>query len=189
MAYRGRASELRVEQKIIIIKIDEESRGELVEITERNRARSFSVRIDLGGVFWVKEALIEAWKRFSEDVFFSKYRSHSAVFCLQRFNNKRGAFVELSRWTAGIKRSNVIIPVGVEGQGWLHTAALLGRIISGGSKGNVGVKTDRTGIRTSQPSGIYLPHMEKAITGEFRGHTRGATRGQYTGVNRGRSYA
>ncbi|KAI7997096.1 Serine/threonine-protein kinase Nek3 [Camellia lanceoleosa] len=57
------------------------------------------------------------------------------------------------------------------------------------SKGNEGIKADMRRIRTSQPSGTSIPHMEKAITGEFRGHITGATRGQYTWVNRGRSYA
>ncbi|KAI7985898.1 Transcription factor Pur-alpha 1 [Camellia lanceoleosa] len=134
MAYRGRASELRVEHKIIIIKIDKESRGELVQIIERNRAKSFSVKIDLGGVFWAMEALLEAWRKISETTFFSKYRRSSAVFCLQRFDNRRGVFVELSKWMAGTKMSNIIILVEVNGQGWIEMAGLLGKIIHGDNK-------------------------------------------------------
>ncbi|KAI8010041.1 Pentatricopeptide repeat-containing protein [Camellia lanceoleosa] len=60
------ASELRIEQKLIIIQVDDESRGCLMEIIERNRLRSYTIKIDLGGVSWAIQALQQTLSKPAE---------------------------------------------------------------------------------------------------------------------------
>ncbi|KAI7984378.1 hypothetical protein LOK49_LG15G01831 [Camellia lanceoleosa] len=130
--FGGGASELRIEQKLITIQVDAISRGGLVEIIERNRFRSYSLKIDLGGVSWAIKALRQVWGQHKDRSFFSKYTSSSAVFLVQKFSNKGGIFAEMSKWEAGVKRSNIIIPAGADGQRWQAMATMLERIIHGG---------------------------------------------------------
>ncbi|KAI8012629.1 Pentatricopeptide repeat-containing protein [Camellia lanceoleosa] len=127
--YRELSSELRIEQKLIIIQIDERSRGSVVEIIERNRAQSFSLKIDLVGVSWAVQAMQQLGSSFRGGSFFSKYRSSSAVFWLQKYTNDKGAFVKMSKWEGGIKKGNIIIPAGYHGRGWVQFATMLRKVI------------------------------------------------------------
>lgn len=166
MDYHRGVSELRIKQKLIIIKADNESRGSLVEVIERNRFRSYSLKIDLGGVFWALQGLRQVWRRRKDQSFFNKYRSSSAVFCLQKYSNKRGVFVELSKWAAGVRRSNIVIPAGVDGQGWLAVAKMFESIIRGSSRvleeGERQHRSDHDLVRTHRgPTSVDMSVQQK----------------------------
>ena len=76
------------------------------------------------------QSLRDEWRKIKDERFFSIYSSKSAVFCLQRFSNKRGIFIELSKWNSGGKCSNIVIPARNNGSGWAETVQMLGRIIN-----------------------------------------------------------
>ncbi|GMP34114.1 hypothetical protein CsSME_00007127 [Camellia sinensis var. sinensis] len=135
--FGGGASELRIEQKLITIQVDVGSRGGLVEIIERNRFRSYNMKIDLGGVSWAIKPL------------------------RQKFSNKGGVFVEMSKWEAGVKRNNIIIPAGVD-------------VIHGGTR----VSNVEREVRTTDKGGHN--RNNQSVFSTRRGNSEG---------NRGASYA
>ncbi|XP_028076003.1 transcription factor Pur-alpha 1-like [Camellia sinensis] len=165
--YGGGASELRIEHKLITIQMDVEFRGGSVVIIERNRLRSYTMKIDLGGVSWAIQALRQVWGQCSDKPFFSKYTSSLAVFWIQKVCNKNGVFAEISKWEAGVNRNNIIIPAGVDGHGWEAMAEMLERVIYGDSRAT----TDEKEIRTIDKGGYY--RSNHAVFSTYRRNTNG----------------
>ncbi|KAI7992518.1 hypothetical protein LOK49_LG12G01475 [Camellia lanceoleosa] len=164
--------------------MDVESRGGTVVIIERNRFKSYTMKMDLGGVSWAIQALRKVWGQRSDKPFFFKYSSSSAVFWIQKVCNKNGVFAEISKWEAGVNRNNIIIPAGVDGQGWEAMAEMLERVIYGDSRAT----TDEKGIRTTDKGGLYRSNHDVFST--YRRNTNGSRFiSQKTGANRGASYA
>ncbi|KAI8002418.1 hypothetical protein LOK49_LG08G00360 [Camellia lanceoleosa] len=168
--YRELSSELRIEQKLIIIQIDEKSRGSVVEIIERNRAHSFSLKIDLGGVHWAVQALQQLGLSFRGGSFFSKYCSSSAVFCLQKYTNDKGVFVEMSKWEGGIKKGNIILPAGYNGRGWFQIAAMLRKVIG------IDARANFKGMDVT--AGFIEEKLSKNTKESFMDRKTGANRGR-----------
>ncbi|KAI8016670.1 hypothetical protein LOK49_LG05G01071 [Camellia lanceoleosa] len=182
--FGGGASELRIEQKLITIQVDTESRAGLVEIIERNRLRSYNLKIDLGGVSWAIKALRQVWSQHHDRSFFSKYTSSSAVFWVQKYSNKGGIFVEVSKWEAGVKRNNIIIPAGVDGQGWQAMAKMLERVIHGGNR----VSDVERNVRSTDKGSHNI--NKQSVFSSRRGNLEGNRfTPQKTGANRVVSYA
>ncbi|KAI8000907.1 hypothetical protein LOK49_LG09G02293 [Camellia lanceoleosa] len=190
--YKDRALDLKIEQKIIIVQVDERSHGEVVEIIERNRHRSFTLKIDLGGVFWASQVLQDVGTTSAVGQFFRKYTNSSAIFCLQSYSNRRGEYVELSKWVAGIRRSSIIIPAGVNRQGWKDVAGLLDTILFGTRqknhvRGTEGKDAGKQMRHLAMANDLNDDVQQNGVNKEV--HTEDLSHQVKTGMNRGRSYA
>ncbi|CAL5331204.1 unnamed protein product [Camellia sinensis] len=148
--------------------------------------------IPLGYLAYDYWAIKDAGTMSAMRQFFRKYTNSSAVFYLQCYSNRRGEFVELSKWVAGIRTSNIIIPAGVNRQGWKDVAWLLETILFGTRQNNrvrgdegkkVGKETRHVAMAKDlrndvQPNGAN----KEADTEEMSQQMK-------TGANKGWSYA
>ncbi|CAL5350478.1 unnamed protein product [Camellia sinensis] len=101
-----------------------------------NLFHEFGHVIDLRGVSWAVQALQQMGKLYKGGSFFSNYHSSSDVFCLQKYANGKGAFIDLSKWEGGVKKCNIIIPAGNNGSGWMDTPTMLRKVICNEPKRN-----------------------------------------------------
>ena len=109
-----RERKFRIEYKSFTLKID--NGGSSATIVEEIRNQKFSVSIDLGGVHWLINSFKRSKAQFSDNNFFAKYQASYALFLLQRYNNKNGSFISLSRIHQGMVKSVVVVPAGEEGK-------------------------------------------------------------------------
>ncbi|CAK9166567.1 unnamed protein product [Ilex paraguariensis] len=69
-------NDVKIEQKVFLVEVDKESRGDIVKIIDRTSYATFSIAIGMGGVSWlcivVKE--VHAWR--SSETFFRKFNDN-----------------------------------------------------------------------------------------------------------------
>lgn len=106
-----------------------EDGGTKAVIIETVGNREFSPSTDFGGVKWLYEGLKKARQRINDVNFFSKYQASYALFLLQRWNNKNGSFICLSKLQQGEVRKVIIFPAGQEGVGWTEAAEAMYRLV------------------------------------------------------------
>lgn len=106
----------RFEHKIFLVEI--ENGGSMAVIKERNWTRAFSLKIDFSWVSWLIEEPRREALNFKEEKLFRKYQASYALFWLQRYRNKNGSFISLSKVKLGTVCSIIIFPVGRDGEVW-----------------------------------------------------------------------
>ncbi|KAM7493504.1 hypothetical protein LguiB_028113 [Lonicera macranthoides] len=125
--FRNRESRFIFEFKSFRFEID--NGGAFVKIVEKTRNQNFTVSMDFGGAFWLITSLKKAKAQFSKGTFFTKYQASYALFLLQRYNNRYGSFISLSKVHQSIVKSVVVFQAGKEGEGWLGIAGELHHLL------------------------------------------------------------
>ncbi|KAM7508828.1 hypothetical protein LguiA_019281 [Lonicera macranthoides] len=91
-------------------------------ITETNRQRSYTIRIDFGGMFWLMEGLYSAARGSGESKFFQKYQASYGLFIMEKYSNRNGSFIRLLELQRGMLSNTIILPAGNRGEGWRGVA-------------------------------------------------------------------
>ncbi|KAM7497694.1 hypothetical protein LguiA_022108 [Lonicera macranthoides] len=125
----------RIEHKVFLLNI--EDNGSMVSIKEMNRQRTYTIRIDFGGVYWLLEGLKSAAHRFKDKVFFSKYLASYAMFTMEKYSNKNGSFIRLLEIRKGTVTNIVIFPAGSKGNGWFGLVESLHNLLYSPSSSNI----------------------------------------------------
>ncbi|KAM7521108.1 hypothetical protein LguiB_020070 [Lonicera macranthoides] len=125
--FRNRERRFIFEFKSFRFEID--NGGDFVKIVEKTRNQTFTVSMDFGGAFWLITSLKKAKAQFSKGSFFTKYQASYALFLLQRYNNKYGSFICLSKVHQIIVKNVMVFPAGKEGEGWLGIAGELHHLL------------------------------------------------------------
>lgn len=94
----------------------------MVIITETNHQRSYTIRIDFGGTFWLMEGLYSAARGFDESKFFQKYQASYSLFIMEKYSNRNGSFIRLLELQRGTVSKIIIHPAGNRGEGWRGVA-------------------------------------------------------------------
>ncbi|KAM7506467.1 hypothetical protein LguiA_016920 [Lonicera macranthoides] len=118
--YSNRSREFRFEHKRFSFEVD--NGGSMGIITETNRQRSYTIRIDFGGMFWLMEGLYSAARGSGESKFFQKYQASYGLFIMEKFSNKNGSFIRLLELQRGMVSNTIIFPAGNRGEGWRGVA-------------------------------------------------------------------
>ncbi|KAM7473199.1 hypothetical protein LguiB_020442 [Lonicera macranthoides] len=114
--FHHRNQVFRFKHKVFLLNI--EDNGSMVPIKEMNRQRTYTVRIDFGGVHWLLESLKSAAHQFKDKVFFSRYLASYAMFTLEKYSNKNGSFIRLLEIRKSTVTIIVIFSAGPKGNGW-----------------------------------------------------------------------
>ncbi|KAM7465628.1 hypothetical protein LguiB_013190 [Lonicera macranthoides] len=101
----------------------------MVIINETIHNNKYSVKIDFGGVHWLIKGLNKASQSFGENQLFSEYHTSYALFLLQRYSDKNGCFMSLSKLQQGTVKCVVVFPAGKKGDGWSEVAGELDRLL------------------------------------------------------------
>lgn len=110
----------------------------MATIIESVRNNKYSITIVFGGLCWMIEGLNRACRNFTENKFFSKYQVSYGLFLMQRYSNKNGRFMSISKIQQGIVKSMLVFPAGREGDCWIGIANSLQQLLFAPKKGNAG---------------------------------------------------
>ncbi|KAM7473628.1 hypothetical protein LguiB_020871 [Lonicera macranthoides] len=151
--FQHRRRVFRFEHKVLLLNI--EDNGSIVLIKEMNRLRTYSIRIDFGGVYWLMESLKSATQQFKDRVFFSRYLASYAIFTLEKYTNKNGSFIRLLEIRKGTVTNIVIFPAGPKGNGWCGLADLMHSLLFSSSSSKMAGNNKE--IKTTTEEGRVEP--------------------------------
>ncbi|XP_070682041.1 uncharacterized protein [Malus domestica] len=169
MSYRHLSRDFKVEQKVFILEVEDKSYGERIRITERTRIRGFQISFDFGCAAWlvdqVKEAIVKSGQNF-----FRKYRGHNYQFWVERFHNKNGDFLAISKSEKEGFVRNIIVPKGFNFFGWRSLGDLLSEILNGGMRaGATQRKAKRVGkefVSSQTGAGPQVSYRDAVLGGK-----------------------
>ncbi|KAM1745387.1 hypothetical protein ACFX11_012140 [Malus domestica] len=167
MSYRHLSRDFKVEHKVFILEIEENSFGERIRVTERTRTRGYQISFDLGCAAWIIEQL-KAVIATGGLNFFRKYKGHNYQFWVEGFQNRNGEVLVLSKTEKDGFVRNIFVPKGVKGIGWRNLEELMNEILQGGKKtGTTMRKMNRVGTeprRNKSGDGVQGSYRD-AVTG------------------------
>lgn len=111
-----RAAEVQLEHKLFLLELGQA--GKAIHITERSRNASYVFDIDLGDARWIWEQLRSHTLSPNSCASFNRTRGRSGVFTIQKFVNKRGSFLEITKLGQQGHRQCFILPSGRNIWGW-----------------------------------------------------------------------
>ncbi|KAM7507612.1 hypothetical protein LguiA_018065 [Lonicera macranthoides] len=151
--YSNRSRKFRFEYKRFTFEVD--NGGSMGIITETNRQRSYTIRIDFGGMFWLMEGLYSAARGSGESKFFQKYQASYGLFVMEKYSNRNGSFIRLLELQRGMLSNTIILPAGNRGEGWRGVADRLKQMMFSPSPDPkyVPVKNARVQVKTDNISG------------------------------------
>ncbi|KAM7479194.1 hypothetical protein LguiA_027407 [Lonicera macranthoides] len=151
--YSNRSREFRFEYKRFTFEVD--NGGSMGIITETNRQRSYTIRIDFGGMFWLMEGLYSSARGSGESKFFQKYQASYGLFVMEKYSNRNGSFIRLLELQRGMLSNTIILPAGNRGEGWRGVADRLKQMMFSPSPDPkyVPVKNARVQVKNDNISG------------------------------------
>lgn len=111
-----KAVDVKIEQKVFTLRLD--SGGSSICWSERTRNASYLLEVDREGASWIVSKLKDFIHRPSLCPNFSRFRGNVEVLTIQRINNKRGSFLEVSKLVqSGRKQLSFCLVVKMLGAG------------------------------------------------------------------------
>lgn len=108
--------EVKNEQKMFLMRMGVE--GNSICLTERTRNASYLLEADSGSAQWISLKLRDCINSPSTSLAFNRFRGPNAVFSIQRVTNKRGSFLEITKFLQQGSKQNIILPSGNNMWGW-----------------------------------------------------------------------
>ncbi|XP_073063639.1 uncharacterized protein [Primulina eburnea] len=108
--------------------------GSMIRWCERTRNASYILVLDREESRWVSSILRLLILEPQSSVDFNRFRGRSATIIAQRFVNRRGRFLEISRYSSTGKKQNIIVPIGLKALGWMRISDILIKLLSGKSQ-------------------------------------------------------
>ena len=120
--YKHFEKEFRTKYKVFYFSLVD--RGSVVKITEWRKTMTFSIKLDLRGIDWLREAVYNILRQNPEDEFKRFYRTHNYRVILETTRNRAGRFMKLCKIQNG-SLNYLFIPEEINWQGWRNFAASL----------------------------------------------------------------
>ena len=146
-AFRNRYWNSKIEQKVFVLHLLKDGGG--VHISERTRLGSFELEIDVSAAVWCMEILQEILLVDDNKPFFRKYRGSISLLSAEKYSNREGVFLKLSKLYNG-RLKNIINPGGNSKWGWTRMADCMDNLMGKhfwSSKGGF-MKADHFGDNT-----------------------------------------
>lgn len=94
----------------------------------RTRFRSFDLEIDVEAAVWCLETVQELLIADDSKVFCRKYRGSNIVLLIDKFTNKKGVFLKITKLFNGTLK-NIIVPGGRSKWGWSRLVSCLDNLV------------------------------------------------------------
>ncbi|XP_073040003.1 uncharacterized protein [Primulina eburnea] len=120
---------IKIEHKIFSLRLG--SGGGSIWWSERTRNSCYMLDFDRQEAHWIQMRFLDAINSSQLESPFFRLRGRNAVFTVQIFSNKRGRFLELSKYCHQGKKQTTIVPSGIKSVGWRTIATSLGKMRSG----------------------------------------------------------
>ena len=120
--YKHFEKEFRTKYKVFYCSLVD--RGSVVKITEWRKTMTFSIKLDIGGVDWLREAVYNILSQNPAEEFKRFYRTHNYIVILESARNSAGRFMKICK--IQIEALNYLfIPEETNWQGWRNFGACL----------------------------------------------------------------
>lgn len=118
-----KAVDVKIEQKVFTLRLG--SGGSSICWSERTRNASYLLEVDREGASWIVSKLKDFIHRPSSCPNFSRFRGNVEVLTIQRINNKRGSFLEVSKLVQSGRKQTILLPSGQNARGWKKISHML----------------------------------------------------------------